>query len=424
MASRLRSTLLTWTTLVPVLAALLLVLTWGRSIGYAVVVLVALALGAAVLAAVHHAEVVAHRVGEPFGSLVLAVAVTVIEVGLIVTLMISGGSGAATLARDTVFAAVMITLNGIVGLVLLIGALRFNIPRFNAEGTGTALATVAALATLTLVLPTFTTSRPGPEFSPAQLAFAAIASLIIYGVFVFTQTGRHRDFFLPVTSDGTVVAEEEHADPPTTRDALFSLALLVVALVAVVGLAKIESPAIEAGVEAVGYPQSFVGVVIALLVLLPETLAAVPRRPTRPGADRFQPGHRFGDGQHRADHPGDRGGLDLARRSAGVGPELKPDRAARGHLRGGHPHRGPRPGDPPGGRAPPGPAGRLPVPGRQPIATAAAIRATSGGPLCPMAPPMPAPCARPSASRSASSSTRPAEEREDAAGRSRASGRP
>ena len=274
MASRLRSTLLTWTTLVPVLAALLLVLTWGRSIGYAVVVLVALALGAAVLAGVHHAEVVAHRVGEPFGSLVLAVAVTVIEVGLIVTLMIAGGPGAATLARDTVFAAVMITLNGIVGLVLLIGALRFNIPRFNAEGTGTALATVAALATLTLVLPTFTTSRPGPEFSPAQLAFAAIASLIIYGVFVFTQTGRHRDFFLPVTSDGTVVAEEEHADPPTTRGALFSLALLVVALVAVVGLAKIESPAIEAAVEAAGFPQSFVGVVIALLVLLPETLAA------------------------------------------------------------------------------------------------------------------------------------------------------
>jgi len=126
----------------------------------------------------------------------------------------------------------MITLNGIVGLVLLIGAFRFNIPRFNAEGTGTALATVAALATLTLVLPSFTTSRPEPELSPVQLAFAAIASLVIYSVFVFTQTGRHRDVFLPVTSDGAVVAEEEHADPPSR-------------------------------------------VVIALLVLLPETLAAV-----------------------------------------------------------------------------------------------------------------------------------------------------
>ena len=161
-----------------------------------------------------------------------------------------GGDTTESLARDTVFAAVMITLNGILGLVLLIGAFRFNIPRFNAEGTGTALATVAALATLTLVLPTFTTSRPGPEFSPVQLAFAAVASLILYGVFVFTQTGRHRDFFLPMTSDGTVV-EEEHADPPTTREALIGLVLLLLALVAVVGLAKVESPAIEDVVDAV-----------------------------------------------------------------------------------------------------------------------------------------------------------------------------
>jgi Ca2+:H+ antiporter len=266
--------LLSWTGIAPVLALVLLAATWGRDLGYVVVAIVAVLLGAAVLAAVHHAEVVAHRVGEPFGSLVLAVAVTIIEVGLIVTLMLSGGAGTASLARDTVFAAVMITLNGIVGLTLLIGAFRFDITRFNAEGTGTALATVAALATLTLVLPTFTTSRAGPEFSPPQLAFAAIASLILYGVFVVTQTGRHRDFFLPVTSGGEVVTSEEHADPPTVRAALTSLVLLLAALVAVVGLAKVASPAIETAVGAIGFPQSFVGVVIALLVLLPETLAA------------------------------------------------------------------------------------------------------------------------------------------------------
>ncbi len=274
MAAGIRTSFLSWTFIAPVLALVLLVATWGRYPPYAVVALVGVALGAAVLAAVHHAEVVAHRVGEPFGSLVLAVAVTVIEVGLIVTLMVSGGAGTASLARDTVFAAVMITLNGIIGLVLLIGAFRFNIPRFNAEGTGTAVATVAALATLTLVLPSFTTSRPGPEFSSAQLGFAAVASLVLYGVFVFTQTGRHRDFFLPVTSDGTVVESEEHANPPTDRAALFSLTLLAVALVSVVGLAKVASPALEAGVAAVGFPNSFVGVIIALLVLLPETLAA------------------------------------------------------------------------------------------------------------------------------------------------------
>jgi Ca2+:H+ antiporter len=229
-------------------------------------------LAASVLAAVHHAEVVAHRVGEPFGSLVLAVAVTVIEVALIVTLMVAGGDETATLARDTVFAAVMITCNGVVGVALLTATLRHRVATFNAEGTASALANVATLATLSLVVPTFTTSRPGPEFSPSQLAFAAIASLALYGLFVVVQTVRHRDYFLPV---GTGAADpEEHAPPPSDRAALTSLGLLLVALVAVVGLAKTESAAIEDAVAAIGAPQSAVGVVIALLVLLPETLAA------------------------------------------------------------------------------------------------------------------------------------------------------
>jgi Ca2+:H+ antiporter len=168
----------------------------------------------------------------------------------------------------------MITCNGIVGIALLIGALRFHITVFNAEGSGAALATVITLATLSLVLPTFSIGRPGPEFTPAQLAFAAIASLVLYAVFVVTQTVRHRDFFLPLTSAGEVVEAEDHAEPPTNRGAFTSLGLLLVALVAVAGLAKVETPAIEAGVAAVGFPESFVGVVIALLVLLPETLAA------------------------------------------------------------------------------------------------------------------------------------------------------
>jgi Ca2+:H+ antiporter len=268
--------------LVPVLGLLALALAWGRDLGTVVVVIVAVVLAGAVLAAVHHAEVVAHRVGEPFGSLVLAVAVTVIEVALIVTLMVSGGS--ASLARDTVFAALMITTTGIVGLSLLLGARRFGMTLFNAEGSGAALATVTTLATLSLVLPTFTTSQPGPEFSPAQLTFAALASLALYVMFVLTQTVRHRDFFLPVSQaagdpddgpggdpDGS---PEDHAPPPTTRAAVTSLGLLLVSLVAVVGLAKVESPAIEDAVEAVGFPPSFVGVVIAVLVLLPETVAA------------------------------------------------------------------------------------------------------------------------------------------------------
>jgi Ca2+:H+ antiporter len=168
----------------------------------------------------------------------------------------------------------MITCNGILGLCLLVATVRRHVAVFNAEGTGGALATVATLATLSLVLPSFTTSRTGPEFSPGQLAFAALAALALYGLFVAVQTGRHRDYFLPVTSSGTVI-EEEHAEPPSGRAALLSLGLLLLALVAVVGDAKAVSPAIESGVEKAGFPPSFVGVVIALLVLLPETLAAV-----------------------------------------------------------------------------------------------------------------------------------------------------
>ncbi|MGH4027496.1 calcium:proton antiporter [Actinomycetota bacterium Odt1-20B] len=284
MITRLRPLVTQWTAVVPVIAAVLLALTWGRDLSGIVVALVTLVLAGAVLAAVHHAEVIAHRVGEPFGSLVLAVAVTIIEVALIVTLMADGGDKSATLARDTVFAAVMITCNGIVGVCLLVGALRHGMAVFNPEGTGAALATVATLATLGLVLPTFTTSQPGSEYSTSQLVFAAVASLALYGLFVATQTVRHRDYFLPITRDGHVVDADDHAEPPSSRTALISVGMLLLALIGVVGLAKGVSPTIESGVENAGMPHAVVGVVIALLVLLPETIAAL--RATR--RDRVQ----------------------------------------------------------------------------------------------------------------------------------------
>jgi len=250
-----------------VAALIVLALTWGSKPPTLVLIIVGVFLATSVLSAVHFAEVVAHRVGEPFGSLVLAVAVTVIEVGLIVTLMVSDSKGNETLARDTVFAAAMITTNGILGLSVMLGALRDHVASFNAEGTATALATVSTLAVLCLVLPTFTTSAPGPEFTSAQLAFAGVASVALYGLFVFVQTVRHRDYF--------VAEDEEHPSLPSNREAVISLVLLVVALVAVVGLAKVESKAIEDVVTGLGAPKSAVGVVIALLVLGPETLAAV-----------------------------------------------------------------------------------------------------------------------------------------------------
>ena len=264
------STLDVATKALPPVALVTLAAVWGRDLGGFAVAAIAILLGAVVLAAVHHAEVVAHRVGEPFGSLVLAVAVTVIEVGLIVSLMAAGGEKAGTLARDTVFAAVMITCAGIVGLSLLVATARKRpIVHFNSEGSGAALATVGALATLTLVLPAVTTSSPGPTFSTGQLAFAAICSLTLYLLFVFVQTVRHRDYFMD-DSDGDHAAHQ-----PSNRQAILSLVLLVVALVAVVGLAKITSPTIEAGVVAAGLPLAVVGVIIALVVLLPEALAAV-----------------------------------------------------------------------------------------------------------------------------------------------------
>jgi Ca2+:H+ antiporter len=259
------------------LALVALAATWGSHPAVAVVVAIDIFLAGAVLAAVHHAEVIAHRVGEPYGSIVLAVAVTVIEVGLIVTLMVSGGTEAETLARDTVFAAVMITCNGIVGVSILTAALRDRVASFNAEGSATAFATVITLTTLCLVLPNFTTSKTGPEFSSSQLVFAALASVSLYVLFLFVQSVRHRGLFMDPAGEGDEGAEEPddlHGEPPTKRETRVSLALLLVALVAVVGLAKTSSHAIEEGVKSIGAPASAVGVVIALLVLMPETLTA------------------------------------------------------------------------------------------------------------------------------------------------------
>jgi Ca2+:H+ antiporter len=225
---------------------------------------------ATVFAAVYHAEVIAHRVGEPFGSLVLAVAVTVIEVALIVSVMV-GVEGKAGLARDTVFAAVMIICNGLVGLCLLAGGVRHHEQGFQVQGASAALAVLAALTTLTLILPNLTTTTPGPMFSTSQLIFAGVVSLVLYASFIFIQTVRHRDYFLPDGGGG----EEAHAAPPSNAAALVSLGLLVAALIAIVGLAKVLTPAVETAIARVGAPAAVVGIVIAGLVLLPEGLAAV-----------------------------------------------------------------------------------------------------------------------------------------------------
>lgn len=240
-----------------------------------------IALIGAVIAAVHHAEIVAHRVGEPFGTLVLSLAVTIIEVSLLVTVMLAGDPDKAVLPRDTIFAVIMLTLNGLVGLSLLIGALRHHEQAFHIIGANASLATLVALTSLTLVLPAFTISAPGGTYTPAQLAFSSAVSLLLWGTFVFVQTIRHRDYFLPVAEG---IGEASHAADASTGQALVSLGMLLLSLVAVVGLAHEISPGIESAVRAAHAPQTVVSIAIAFLTLLPEGWAAV--RAAR--ADRLQ----------------------------------------------------------------------------------------------------------------------------------------
>jgi Ca2+:H+ antiporter len=211
-------------------------------------------------------------VGEPFGTLVLALAVTVIEASLILSMVIAGGASQAAVPRDTIYAALMIICNGVVGVCLLVGGWHHREQSFRVEGANSGLAALVPMAALTLVLPTFTTSTPSGTYNASQLVFAAVASIALWSAFVFVQTVRHRDYFLPAVNPDD---PEVHAAPPTNAMAWASFGLLLVALVAVVGLAKVLSPAIERGVAAAGAPKAVIGIVIALIVLLPETWAAV-----------------------------------------------------------------------------------------------------------------------------------------------------
>jgi Ca2+:H+ antiporter len=263
-----------WTIAAPLFAGAVLVAAFLHfNMGGLLVALVAIALAASVFAAVHHAEVVAHRVGEPYGTLVLALAVTLIEVALIVSLMVAGGAEAAALARDTVFAAVMIILNGIIGLCLLVGGVMHREQSFSLDGVSAAMVALGAIVLLTLVFPNYTLTTPGPFYSSSQLLLIAVVSLVIYGAFVFTQTIGHRQIFL---HEGELPAEDSaHASLPSNAATTLSAVLLMACLIAVVLLAKKLAPSLEDAVARVGAPNAVVGVIIAAIVLLPEGMAAV-----------------------------------------------------------------------------------------------------------------------------------------------------
>src|SRR5712672_3330839 len=210
-----------------------------------------------VFAAVHHAEIIAHKIGEPYGTLLLTLAVTIIEVALIATIML-GEKAVPTLARDTVFAVVMIVCNGLVGICILAGGLRYREQDVQVSGSNLYLSVLAVLATITLILPNYTLTTPGPVYSAAQLAFVSVVTILLYGVFLYTQTIRHRDSFVGGAAD--------HAN---------DAALLLVSLLAVVLLAKKFSLVVDAAIAGVGAPPALAGVLVALLILLPEGVAAL-----------------------------------------------------------------------------------------------------------------------------------------------------
>lgn len=259
----------------PFVALAALAFSWSSKPSDPILFFLALFLVLAVFTSVHHAEIIALKVGEPFGSLILALAVTVIEVGMILVIFLESPDANINLARDTVFSAVMITTNGIVGIALLIKSLRQGIATFNSSGVSGALAVLVALSVLSLILPSVTVSSPGPTFTKVQLIFAALISLVLYLTFVAVQTVRHRDYFLPPARSGNTIPAEEHVDPPTGKEAILSLFGLILSLVAVVGLAKVTSPLIQGFVDKNDLPQMLVAISIAIVVLLPESISAI-----------------------------------------------------------------------------------------------------------------------------------------------------
>jgi len=264
--------LLQWTTIIPILAWTLL-FTGLIADNSFFQIIASILLILSVMSAVHHSEIIAERVGEPYGTIILAISITVIEVSIIVSLMMTEGTEAASLARDTVYAATMLILNGIIGLCLLIGGLKHYEQNFSASSVTIALVSLVSIIVFTLVFPTFTKSVEGSYYSTPQLVFASIACVVIYGSFLFAQTRRYRQYFLTVDTD----ENEEVAEPIHITNKVFytSLIFLILSLGIVVLLAKTLSPTIESIIVGNNLPKSLVGVFIAVIILLPEAIAAI-----------------------------------------------------------------------------------------------------------------------------------------------------
>lgn len=261
----------TWTTSIPLLACVLY-LSGYLNDNLVFQAIAGVLLIFCVMSAVHHSEIIAHRVGEPYGTIILAVSITIIEVAIIVSLMISGGKEYAPFARDTVYAAVMLILNGIVGLSLFIGGRKFHTQTFSPHSVKIALVSLISIVAFTMILPTFTKSQAGPFYTEAQLVFEFIACLAIYIAFISAQTGKHREYFLTETGDSP---EEDHTGDVSRQSLWISIVFLLISLIIVVLLAKVLTIPIEDLILYYGLPKSLVGIIIAAIILLPEGIAAV-----------------------------------------------------------------------------------------------------------------------------------------------------
>lgn len=239
----------------------------GSTLGLVLAVHLVPLLVAAVFSAVYHAEEAAHQTGEPIGTLILTIAVTVIELALIISLLLTG-KASATLVRDTVYAVVMIITTGLVGLCIVTGGLKFREQIFEVTAAKIYLVVLIVLSSLTLILPNYTSTVSGPEYSNGQIAFVSLATLAVYGVYLYSQTVLYRGYFI-----GS--GDESASANASSAKLIKAILLLVLALAAVILLAKLFSAVVTYAVGAVGAPLTVVGVIVALIVLTPESIAAV-----------------------------------------------------------------------------------------------------------------------------------------------------
>lgn len=264
-----------WTISIPLLA-LILFLSGYADHNLFFEILAGVLLIFSVMSAVHHSEIVAHRTNEPYGTIILAVSITIIEVAIIISLMISGGEEYATFARDTVYAAVMLILTGIMGLCLFIGGRKYHTQTFSSDSVRLALVCLISIVAFTMIIPNFTQTQEGPYYARPQILFEFFGCLIIYSAFIMAQTQTHRDYFLVIEESSEEGNNKDTPHHDISNAALVtSLIFLLISLAVVVVLAKTLSHPMEDAIVHLGLPKSLVGIIIAAIILLPEGIAAV-----------------------------------------------------------------------------------------------------------------------------------------------------